>query len=85
MQVGIVFTYYYSNIPASLSYSVSEMCVTNNIFTFDGLMRNNIKDFTMLRVDSSYNILISTTRDNGFVHAGHLRQKWIKSVHTVYN
>ena len=37
-----------------------------------------------MRVDSSNNILIATLADNSFVHAGPLRQKWVRSVYTVH-
>ena len=67
------------------SCSAREMFVTNNIYYFgEGLMRKHINDFTM-RVVSSSNILIATLRENSFIHAGPLRQKWVRSVHTVYN
>ena len=34
---------------------------------------------------SSNNILIATLTENSFVHAGPQRQKWVRSVYTVYN
>ena len=60
------------------------MCVTNNTYNFEGRMRKHINDFTM-RDGSSSNNLITTLRENSFIHAGTLRQKWIRSVYTVYN
>ena len=47
-------------------------------------MRKHINDFTM-RVGSSSNVLIATLRENSFIRAGPLRQKWMRSVYTVYN
>ena len=41
-------------------------------------------DFTM-RIGSSSNVLIATLRENSFILAGPLRQKWITSVYTIYN
>ena len=54
------------------------------IYNFEGRMRKHINDFTM-RVGSSSNVLIATLRENSFIHAGPLRQKWMRSVYTVYN
>ena len=47
-----------------------------DFYNFEGRMRKHIKDFTM-RVGSSSNILITSLRENSFIHAGPLRQKWI--------
>ena len=47
------------------------------IYIFEGRMRNNF--FTM-RVGSSNAILIATLRESSFIHAGPLRQKWVRSV-----
>ena len=66
------------------SCSASEMFGTNYIYNFEGHMRKHINDFTM-RVGSSINVLIATLRENSFIHAGPLRQKWMRSVYTVYN
>ena len=68
------------------SRSASEMFVTNEIYiyNFEGRMRKHINYFTM-RVGSSSNILIATLRENRFIHADPLRQKWTRSVYTVYN
>ena len=44
----------------------------------------NINDFNM-RIGSSSNVLIATLRENSFILAGPLRQKWITSVYTIYN
>ena len=66
------------------SCSASEMFVTNDIYNFEGRMRKHINDFTM-RVGSSSNVLIATLRENSFIHAGPLRQKWMRSVYTVCN
>ena len=66
------------------SYSASEMFVYNNIYNFEGRLRKNINDFTM-RIGSSSNVLIATLRENSFILAGPLRQKWITSVYTIYN
>ena len=60
------------------------MFVTNNIYNFEGRMRKHINDFTM-RVGSSDNISIAMLRENSFIHAGPLRQKWVRSVYNVYN
>ena len=43
-----------------------------------------LDDFTM-RIGSSSNVLIATLRENSFILAGPLRQKWITSVYTIYN
>ena len=61
------------------SCSASEMFVYNNIYNFEGRLRKNINDFTM-RIGSSSNVLIATLRENSFILAGPLRQKWITSV-----
>ena len=45
---------------------------------------SHINDFTM-RIGSSSNVLIATLRENSFILAGPLRQKWITSVYTIYN
>ena len=66
------------------SCSASEMFVYNNIYNFEGRLRKNINDFTM-RIGSSSNVLIATLRENSFILAGPLRQKWITSVYTIYN
>ena len=50
---------------------------------FEGRMRKHINDFTM-RVDSSHNILIAMLTDNSFVHAGPLREKWVRSEYVLY-
>ena len=47
-----------------------------DFYNFEGRMRKHINDFTM-RVGSSSNILITSLRENSFIHAGPLRQKWI--------
>ena len=68
------------------SCSASEMFVNNNMFNFEGRLRKNINDFTMrIGSSSSNNILIATLRENSFILAGPLRQKWIRSVYTIYN
>ena len=54
------------------------------IYIFEGRTREHIHDFTM-RVGSNSNILIASLRENSFIHAGPLRQKWTRSVYTVYN
>ena len=54
------------------------------IYNFEGRMRKHINDFTM-RVGSSSNILIASLREHSFINAGPLRQKWMRSVYTVYN
>ena len=64
------------------SCSASEMFVNNNIYNFEGRLRKNINDFTM-RIGSSSNLLIATLRENSFILAGPLRQKWIRSVYTI--
>ena len=46
-------------------------------------MQKHINDFTM-RVGSSSNILIASLRENSFIPAGPLRQKWTRRVYTVY-
>ena len=46
-------------------------------------MRKHINDFTMW-VGSSSNILIASLRENSFVHAGPLRQKWMRSVYILF-
>ena len=62
--------------------ALTSCCVTNNIYNFEGRMQKDITDFTM-RVGSSSNMLIATLRENIFIHAGPLRQKWLKpGVHT---
>ena len=66
------------------SCSASEMFVNNNIYNFECRLRKNINDFTM-RTGSSSNILIATLRENSFILAGPLRQKWTRSVSTIYN
>ena len=66
------------------SCSASEIFVNNNIYNFDGRMRKHINDYTM-RIGSSSNILIATLRENSFILAGPLRQKWVRSVYTIYN
>ena len=66
------------------SCSASEMFVYNNIYNFEGRLRKNIYDFTM-RIGSSSNVLIATPRENSFILAGPIRQKWITSVYTIYN
>ena len=66
------------------SCSASEMFVNNNIYNSEGRMRKLINDFTM-RIGGSSNILIATLRENSFILAGPLRQKWIRSVYTSYN
>ena len=43
-----------------------------------------MNDFTM-RIGSSSNVLIATLRENSFILAGPLRQKWITSVYTINN
>ena len=60
------------------------MFVYNNIYNFEGRLRKNINDFTM-RIGSSSNVLIATLRENSFILAGPLSQKWITSVYTIYN
>ena len=60
------------------------MFLYNNIYNFEGRLRKNIDDVTM-RIGSSSNVLIATLRENSFIHAGPLRQKWITSVYTMYN
>ena len=55
------------------SCSASEMFVTNHMYNFEGRMRKHINE-------SSSNILIATLRENSFIHAGPLRQKWMRSV-----
>ena len=59
------------------SCRASEMFVTNYITV--KVVCENINDFTM-RVGSSSNILITTLRENSFIHAGPLRQKWMRSI-----
>ena len=49
-----------------------------SIYNFEGRLRKNINDFTM-RIGSSSNVLIATLRENSFILAGPLRQKWITS------
>ena len=66
------------------SCSASEIFVNNNIYNFESRLRKNINYFTM-RIGSSNNILIATLRENSFILAGPLRQKWIRSVYTIYN
>ena len=66
------------------SCRASEMFVTNNIYNFEGRLRKHINDFIM-RIGSSRNVLIATLRENSFILAGSLRQKWVRSVHTIYN
>ena len=62
------------------------MFVNNNMFNFEGRLRKNINDFTVrIGSSSSNNILIATLRENSFILAGPLRQKWIRSVYTIYN
>ena len=58
------------------SCSASEMFVYNNMYNFEGRLRTNINDFTM-RIGNSSNVLIATLRENSFILAGPLRQKWI--------
>ena len=41
-------------------------------------------DFTM-RDGRSSTILIATLREKSYIHAAPLRQKWIRSVYTIYN
>ena len=60
------------------------MFVNNNMYNFEGRLRKNINDFTM-RIGSSSNLLIAMLRENSFILAGPLRQKWIRSVYTIYN
>ena len=59
------------------------MFVYNNIYNFEGRLRKNINDFTM-RIGSSSNVLIATLRENSFILAGPLRQKWITKVLRVF-
>ena len=65
------------------SCRASEMFVNNNIYTFEGRMRKNINDFTM-RIGSSSNILIATLRENSFILAGPLRQKWVRRIYILF-
>ncbi len=37
-----------------------------------------------MRVGSSSNVLIATLRENSFIHAGPLRQKWMRSVYILF-
>ena len=64
--------------------SASQMLVANNVRSFEGRIRKHVKDFT-LRVDSSKTSLITTLRNNSFVHGGPLRLRWVRSVYLVYN
>ena len=66
------------------SCRASEIFVTNNIYNFGGRLPKHINDFTM-RIGSSSNILIATLGENSFILAGPLRQKWVRSVYTIYN
>ena len=36
-----------------------------------------------MRVGSSSNVLITTLRENSYIHAGLLRQKWMRSVFII--
>ena len=64
------------------SCSANEMFVTNDIYNFEGRMRKHINDFTV-RVGSSSNVLIATLRENSFIHAGPLKQKWMRSLYCL--
>ena len=73
--------WHYNNFRLLFGYrscSASEMFVTNN--NFEGRMRKHINDFTMRVGSSSSNILIATLRENSFIHAGPLRQQWVRSI-----
>ena len=76
-----MFSGFYLDIEVA---SASEKFVTNNIYNFEGRLGKHINDFIM-RIGSSSNILIATLRENSFILAGPLRQKWVRSVHTIYN
>ena len=66
-----------------LHYSYFIMLIATNIIL--GTHRAySFYDFIM-RIGSSSNILIATLRENSFILAGPLRQKWVSSVHTIYN
>ena len=78
----LMFSGFYLDIE---NVSVPAKCLSPIIYiTLNGHMRKHFNDFTM-RVGSSNNILIATLRENSFIHAGPLRQKWMRSVYTVYN
>ena len=77
----IMFSGFYLDIE---KIAAPAKCLSAMIYNFEGRMRKHINDFTM-RVGSSSNVLIATLRENGFIHAGPLRQKWMRSVYTVYN
>ena len=60
--------------------------ITNSLIKCKfSICENILNDFTMWVYSSSNNILIATLRDNSFVHAAPLRQKWVRNVYTVYN
>ena len=77
----IMFSSFYLDIE---EVAAPAKCLSPMIYNFEGRMRKHINDFTM-RVGSSSNVLITTLRENSFIHAGPLRQKWMRSVYTVCN
>ena len=50
-----------------------------------GALWDPVDLFDIIIIGSSSNVLIATLRENTFIHAGPLRQKWMRSVYTVYN
>ena len=77
----IMFSGFYLDIE---EVEVPAKCLSTIMYNFEGRLRKNINDFTM-RIGSSSNVLIATLRENSFILAGPLRQKWITSVYTIYN
>ena len=77
----IMFSGFYLDIE---EVAVPAKCLSTIIFITLKVVRKNSNDFTM-RIGSSSNVLIATLRENSFILAGPLRQKWITSVYTIYN
>ena len=78
----IMFSGFYLDIE---EVAVPAKCLSPIMYVTLKLMRKHSNDFTV-RVGNSSNISIATLRENSFIHAGPLRQKWVRSVYyTVYN
>ena len=84
MAYFIMFSGFYLDIEKAAVPAKCLPPIIISICNVEGRMRNHINDVNM-RVGSRNNILIATLRENSFIHAGPLRQKWDRTVHAVYN